>query len=377
MAQPFLSLCMIVKNEAAHLARCLASVQAWVDEIIVVDTGSTDETIAIAESFQARIFSFTWCDDFAAARNVSLAQAQGEWIFVIDADEELIVTDPAWLSQLREQTDLSYQQYSIRRLEAPQDKNSPTMTDFWMNRFGRNQGGIHYTGRLHEQLTHLGSYQMGYVTGAYLYHHGCSTRAEMIQKMKTRNIPILEAMRQEGTIGLMWLITLGDHYKACGEMESAQDCFQAAYEWILPNLFSGEIPTETGFVRQLLFVLAWDALEAEDYDQAQFLIHNGIRWFPTYAPLIYEAGLLMFYLGFYLGAVPYLEQCLRMGESRTYDRSEPFDQAFLKAHPAFSLGYCWLKLGRIDQAQTFFELTLTHDPNHQPAQEQLQQLREL
>lgn len=100
---------MIVKNEAAHLARCLASVQAWVDEIILVDTGSTDETIAIAESFQARIFSFAWCNDFAAARNVSLAQAQGEWIFVIDADEELIVTDPAWLSQLREQTDESYQ----------------------------------------------------------------------------------------------------------------------------------------------------------------------------------------------------------------------------------------------------------------------------
>lgn len=366
---------MIVKNEAAHLARCLSSVQAWVDEIIVVDTGSTDETLAIAESFQARIFHFRWCDDFAAARNASLQQAQGEWIFVIDADEELIVTDLAWLAPLREQPDLSYQQYSIRRKEAPQDGNSPSMTEFWMSRFGRNQGGICYAGRLHEQLTHAGHYQTGYLTGAYLYHHGCATRADMIQKMKTRNIPILEAMRQEGTIGLMWLITLGDHYKACGEPEHAQDCFAEAYERILPNLLAGNIPEETGFVRQLLFVLAWDALEAEDYDQAQFLIHNGIRWFPNYAPLLYEAGLLIFYLGFHLGAVPYFEQCLKMGENHTYDRSEPFDQAYLNAHPAFSLGYAWLKLGRLEQAQTYFELTLTHDPEHQPAQEQLQKLQ--
>lgn len=249
------------------------------------------------------------------------------------------------------------------------------MTDFWMNRFGRNQEGIHYTGRLHEQLTHSGAYQTGYLTGAYLYHHGCATRVAMIQKMKTRNIPILESMRQEGTIGLMWLITLADHYKACGEPEQAQECFHQAYERILPNLFSGELPSETGFVRQLLFVLAWDALEAEDYDQAQFLIHNGIRWFPHYAPLLYEAGLLMFYLGFHLGAVPYLEQCLSMGQKQTYDRSEPFDQAFLNAHPAFSLGYCWLKLGQLDQAQTYFELTLSYDPDHQPAQAQLQKLQ--
>ncbi|MCM1984847.1 TPR domain-containing glycosyltransferase [Lyngbya confervoides] len=85
-----LSLCMIVRDEAAVLARCLQSVQGLVDEQIVVDTGSQDETAAIARSFGARIYDFVWRDDFAAARNYSLAQVTGDWVLVLDADEELL-----------------------------------------------------------------------------------------------------------------------------------------------------------------------------------------------------------------------------------------------------------------------------------------------
>jgi len=368
---------MIVKNEALHLARCLGSVQAWVDELIIVDTGSTDETVAIAESFDAKIFHFDWCNDFAAARNFSLQQAQGDWIFVIDADEELIVTDPAWLTPLRQTVDSTVLQYSLRRQEAPRVGSTQTMTDFWINRIGRNQAGIHYTSPLHEQLCHTGPYQTGYLTGAYLYHHGCNTQAEMIQKIKNRNIPILESMRQRGDIGLMWLITLADHYKASGDLENSAACYAEAYDRILPNLISGEIPPETAFVRQLLFTLAWDALELSDYSQAQFLLSNGIHWFPRHAPLIYAAGLLVFYLGFHRGAIPYFEQCLTMGQDKSYDRTEPFDLAFLRANPAFSLGYAWLKLGDQHQAQYYFELTCHYDPSHQPALMQLEKLKSI
>lgn len=83
------SLCMIVKNEAAHLSNCLRSVQGFVDEIIVVDTGSSDRTVNIAKKFGAKVSEFAWIDDFAAARNYALAQAQGQWILVLDGDEVL------------------------------------------------------------------------------------------------------------------------------------------------------------------------------------------------------------------------------------------------------------------------------------------------
>ncbi len=84
-----ISLCMIVKNEAHQLAACFDSARSWVDEWIVVDTGSTDETRAIAQSHNATVYSYNWNDDFAAARNESISHATGDWILVLDADERL------------------------------------------------------------------------------------------------------------------------------------------------------------------------------------------------------------------------------------------------------------------------------------------------
>ena len=87
------SLCMIVKNEERHLAHCLKSVRDIVDEMIIVDTGSTDKTKDIAEIFGAKVFDFPWTGDFSAARNESLAHATGEWVFIMDADEVISPLD--------------------------------------------------------------------------------------------------------------------------------------------------------------------------------------------------------------------------------------------------------------------------------------------
>jgi tetratricopeptide (TPR) repeat protein len=84
-----LSLSMIVRNEGERLAACLRSVQGFVDEMVVVDTGSTDDTIAIAKGFGASVHSIPWPGDFAPARNQALEWVQGEWVLVLDADEQL------------------------------------------------------------------------------------------------------------------------------------------------------------------------------------------------------------------------------------------------------------------------------------------------
>ena len=81
---------MIVKNEEQNLRGCLESVKPFVDEIIIVDTGSTDGTIAIAKEFEAKIISFQWTEHFSEARNESLKHATGNWIFCLDADERLV-----------------------------------------------------------------------------------------------------------------------------------------------------------------------------------------------------------------------------------------------------------------------------------------------
>jgi tetratricopeptide (TPR) repeat protein len=93
-----LSLCMIVRDEAQNLPLCLQSVRGVVDEIIVVDTGSTDETIAIARSYGATVYEQTWQHDFAAARNYALQFVEGEWVLVLDADEVLL---PSCIDELK------------------------------------------------------------------------------------------------------------------------------------------------------------------------------------------------------------------------------------------------------------------------------------
>lgn len=93
LSPPAISLCMIVRNEEKHLPGCLNSVKGLADEIIIVDTGSTDRTKEIAAGFGAKVYDFPWCDDFSAARNESLKQATKDWILILDADEIIAQED--------------------------------------------------------------------------------------------------------------------------------------------------------------------------------------------------------------------------------------------------------------------------------------------
>src|SRR3989344_6657474 len=96
-----ISLCMITKNEETYLENCLNSVKDIVDEIIIVDTGSTDKTKEIGKEFNAKIFDFKWTDDFCAARIESLKHATKDWILVLDADE---VIEPKDAEKIRKIT---------------------------------------------------------------------------------------------------------------------------------------------------------------------------------------------------------------------------------------------------------------------------------
>lgn len=97
-----ISLCMIVKNEERVLARCLDSLCELMDEIIIVDTGSTDSTIDIARKYTEKVYHFPWCDDFSAARNFSFSKATKEYIYVADADEVLDSENQKKFMQLKQ-----------------------------------------------------------------------------------------------------------------------------------------------------------------------------------------------------------------------------------------------------------------------------------
>src|SRR5919202_1924833 len=150
--KPMLSLCMIVKNERHNLSRCLTSAQPYVNEIIVVDTGSEDGSPEIALQYGAKVSYFEWCDDFAAARNYAISQASGDWILMPDADEEIIVDSENFLEQLTLQPDVLA--YSIALTEA----NDQSLTPAYLIRLLRNVPDIQYIGCFHEQPTYQNQY---------------------------------------------------------------------------------------------------------------------------------------------------------------------------------------------------------------------------
>lgn len=169
-----LSLCMIVKNEEAALPRCLSSLQPVVDEIIVLDTGSTDRTPEIARKFGAQVHFFEWCNNFAIARNQSLKYAQGDWILVLDADEVLVAEIVPKLKQAIQSR--SHLLINLVRQEVGAEQSPYSL----VSRLFRNHPKIRFSRPYHamvdESISQILSqepqWQVGYLPDVAILHEG-------------------------------------------------------------------------------------------------------------------------------------------------------------------------------------------------------------
>jgi glycosyltransferase involved in cell wall biosynthesis len=365
-----LSFCAIVKNEAANLARCLASVKPYVDEIIIVDTGSIDETVAIAQQYDAKVSHFQWCDDFAAARNYACSLASGEWILMLDADEELVASQSDWTSQLNSATFEGIVAFSIVLKDAFEAD-----TELQTLRLFKNLDELKYCDRYHEYLTYQGQALgtghplIGLLQGVEIRHYGYAN--EILPEKSLKRIPILERIRSESGLSFMLLRTLEGMYRAVENLKGSESCFEEAWERLTPHLLSGELPEDSRAVRSWLYSLGVRSLQAEDLETARIIAQQGAEWFPDFPPLHYLNGLLLRMLGFGRGAIPYFELCLEAQRTSHYFKGEPFDQALLSTYPAFDIGTMYLELNQVQKAIAAFELALSFDPTHKPAQIQL------
>ena len=143
-----LSLCMIVRDEAAVLARCLQSAAPLCDEIVVADTGSKDDTKEIARSFTDKVFDYAWRQDFAAARNFAFAQASGDYLLWLDADEVLL---PPAAQTLRALKDTLRADACRLRTEIPNEQGGVALA-FERVRIVRREAGFLWRGRVHEDI---------------------------------------------------------------------------------------------------------------------------------------------------------------------------------------------------------------------------------
>ena len=146
------SLVVIARNEAPRITRLLQSLQPWVDEMLVLDTGSDDNTPALAAAAGARVEHFDWCQDFAAARNAALALAAADWHVVLDADEWLVTGGEA-LAALRQQRPEFVGTIALQ--DQFSDKTAGGRAQLATSRLSRIlPGSVRYGGRVHEQPLH-------------------------------------------------------------------------------------------------------------------------------------------------------------------------------------------------------------------------------
>lgn len=147
-----ISACYIVKNEAERLALSLKNLRG-VDEIIIVDTGSTDTTLEVAKSFDAKIFYKAWADDFSAPRNFALSQATGDWIIFLDADEYFTELTAENLRSVIEKVDGTKTNGLLIYLVNIDTSNGDKILDTaFVLRIYRNLRGLEYVGKIHEEL---------------------------------------------------------------------------------------------------------------------------------------------------------------------------------------------------------------------------------
>ncbi|MFT8318806.1 MAG: glycosyltransferase family 2 protein [Sporolactobacillus sp.] len=183
-----ISLVMITKNEEKSLETCLNSVKDLVDEINIVNTGSTDKTKEIARKFTERIFDFKWIDDFAAARNEAFSKATGDFILWLDADDILLAADQENFKHLKQHLDPSVDAVSMFYNTGINERGEVTFS-FRRNRLVNRKRGFRWYGRVHEYLAVGGKI----ITSSISVTHRGKGHAD-----SNRNLKIYEKMISDG-----------------------------------------------------------------------------------------------------------------------------------------------------------------------------------
>ncbi len=225
-----LSLCMIVKDEEEMLPRCLGAVAPAVDEIVIVDTGSTDRTIEIARAHGAKVIEREWTGSFSDARNVSFEAATGDWIIYLDADEVLVPED---VNRLRKLTGRTWREafYLVETSYTGELGDGAAITNNALRVF-RNRPQYRFEGRLHEQIAHnLPVYAAGRLeqSSVRIEHYGYLGAVRDAKEKSRRNLDLLKAQQAESPSDAFLHFNLGTEYTVLGDHGSALTEYEQAW----------------------------------------------------------------------------------------------------------------------------------------------------
>ncbi|MBM7854299.1 glycosyltransferase involved in cell wall biosynthesis [Desulfohalotomaculum tongense] len=333
-----ISLCMIVKNEEHCLKRCLNSVKDCVDEIIIVDTGSNDNTVNIAKQFGAKVFHYRWNDDFAAARNFSISNASGDWIFYLDADEELEPHCSQRFRTLANNPGVEGYYFVINNLN---DGN--TSLRHINVRMFRNKPEYRFEGRLHEQIlnTILAANEKNVVTnsGISIFHYGYLASEYAAKNKGERNYRIIKKMLAEHPDDPFHLYNMGNCLINLNDLTGATLHYGKALKNI--NLKATYAPSV--FIAYISCLL-----QLGNWFEAARLIEICKTLYPDYVDIHFLEGEFYTRLGHLERGKLCYQQCLRLGEKYTGRYTTRTGSGSFS--PLFQLAQIYKKQGKLEKA---------------------------
>ncbi|MFC4777813.1 glycosyltransferase [Paenibacillus sp. GCM10023252] len=348
-----ISVCMIVKNEEEHLPRSLSSIPTTY-ETIVIDTGSTDRSIDIAKNKGATVIHHTWTDDFSAARNLSLQHATGDYILVLDADEELC-TDIE--QQVEDYLQICEQRVGSVIIENVNDNES---TRHRTSRIFPSQNGYRYVGVVHEQLESIDNIAGQEVdTNILIYHYGYT--AEEYKKKDKYNrysqlyLKILENDKNNGYM----LYQLGKlHY--------SNKNYSDAYKAYIASMELGQFGHY--YFPVMLVQLAYTLKELGFANEAIELISPFIDQYPRFPDLPFVLGVLSMEVGNFQQMDRYYKLALSIGDTDKYT-TVVGTGTFRAAH---NLGVYYELLNQMSDAASYYSYAAQY--HFKPSIERLSKL---
>jgi len=338
-----ISLCMIVKNEEEWLQRCLDSIKGLVDEIIIVDTGSTDNTKEIAKKFKAKIFDFTWKDNFADARNFSISKATGSWILWLDADETIAQKDHSLLKKLVAEEQfpiivLEQRHYTndaknplFKKIDARYEKEAQGFAGYYptlITRLFKNNVGLQFDGAVHEtidkSMQRLG---LKFLRTDIPIHHYQNMKSDAQMKdKKEKYAKLLEEKEKNDPADIKTL-----------------------HDLAITNLQKQDFKTAFSYFKKI-------------YDLDQELLEPYLGM-----------GLIWAKRGDYARATKFFLTAMNKKTTRTIELSIPIEQ--VRENILFNLGICWMKSGQQTKAVQIFKDMIRLNSRYTPMiQEKLKEL---
>lgn len=340
-----LSLCMIVKNEEENLKNCLSKVTDFVDEIIIVDTGSTDHTKAIAEGFSDKIYDFKWCNDFSKARNFSISKSSNDWILVLDADEFVFKYNRTSVDEFIKDPSNVNKVGRIQRLDVIEDNSGLKKYIDWGNRlFNRNY--FHYEGIIHEQLVSLDGKPYETQELAISENHvGYTIEAINKTNKLKRNIDLLEEAIKNDPEDPYLFFQLGKSYFVLKDYKTSSRYFE--------NALSFQLDFKLEYVEDLIETYGYCLINSERYSDC-LALENFIDFYSQSADFHFVMGLIYMNNAKFVEAITSFLECTKFQYSKV--------EGITTYCSYYNIGVIYEVLGHREKAIDYYTLCGNFEP---------------